>query len=148
MRRFLGLLFVLSTTVPALASSGEERAISGEMVFAAGEVVTRSGLKYREVKPGTGALAKAGDTVEVHYTGWLVDGKKFDSSLDRKQSFTFKLGGGQVIKGFDEGIAGMKVGGKRKLTIPPDLGYGAKGAGNVIPPNAVMIFEIELLNIK
>ena len=147
MRRFLGLLCILIAAVPALASSSEERASSSETI-AVSEVVTRSGLKYREMKPGTGALAKVGDTVDVHYTGWLVNGKKFDSSLDRKQPFTFRLGGGQVIKGFDEGIAGMRVGGKRKLTIPPTLGYGANGAGAVIPPNAVMIFEIELLKIK
>ncbi|HVT61185.1 MAG TPA: FKBP-type peptidyl-prolyl cis-trans isomerase [Thermoanaerobaculia bacterium] len=112
------------------------------------EIVTPSGLKYLDLKTGTGAEAKAGKTVEVHYTGWLEDGTKFDSSLDRKQSFKFKLGAGQVIKGWDEGVAGMKVGGKRKLTIPAALGYGRNGAGSVIPPNANLIFEVELLGVS
>ena len=111
-------------------------------------ITTKSGLKYEELKEGTGDEAKAGDTVDVHYTGWLKDGKKFDSSLDRKEPFSFKLGAGKVIKGWDEGVAGMKVGGKRKLTIPPELGYGARGAGNVIPPNTELIFEVELLKVK
>jgi FKBP-type peptidyl-prolyl cis-trans isomerase FkpA len=111
-------------------------------------ITTKSGLKYEDLKAGTGDEAKAGDTVEVHYTGWLKDGKKFDSSLDRGQPFSFKLGAGKVIKGWDEGVAGMKVGGKRKLTIPPELGYGTRGAGNVIPPNAELTFEVELLKVK
>ena len=110
-------------------------------------VTTDSGLKYEILKEGDGAVAKAGDKVKVHYTGWLTDGKKFDSSVDRGQPFQFNLGAGQVIKGWDEGVAGMKVGEKRKLTIPPDLGYGARGAGGVIPPNATLIFEVELLGI-
>ncbi len=114
---------------------------------AAKEVVTASGLKYVDQKVGTGAEAKAGDTVEVHYTGWLVDGTKFDSSRDRNRPFRFKLGAGQVIKGWDEGVAGMKVGGKRKLTIPPEIGYGRQGAGSVIPPGATLVFEVELLGI-
>ena len=97
-------------------------------------VTTKSGLKYVELKEGTGEAAKAGDIVEVHYTGWLKDGKKFDSSLDRGQPFVFRLGAGMVIKGWDEGVAGIKVGGKRKLIIPPELGYGKRGAGRVIPP--------------
>jgi FKBP-type peptidyl-prolyl cis-trans isomerase len=105
-------------------------------------------LKVEDLQEGTGNAAKAGDTVEVHYTGWLTDGKKFDSSHDRRQPFSFQLGAGRVIKGWDQGVAGMKVGGKRKLTIPPDLGYGARGAGGVIPPNAELIFEVELLKIK
>ena len=111
-------------------------------------VTTKSGLKYEDLKEGTGAEAKKGDSVEVHYTGWLTNGKKFDSSLDRNEPFSFRLGAGMVIKGWDEGVAGMKVGGKRKLMIPPELGYGARGAGNVIPPNAELIFEVELLKIK
>jgi FKBP-type peptidyl-prolyl cis-trans isomerase len=111
-------------------------------------VTTKSGLKYEDLKEGTGAAAKSGDTVSVHYTGWLKDGKKFDSSLDRGEPFTFPLGAGRVIKGWDEGVAGMKIGGKRKLIIPPELGYGKKGAGNVIPPDAELAFEVELLKIK
>jgi FKBP-type peptidyl-prolyl cis-trans isomerase FkpA len=107
-----------------------------------------TGLQYEDMQEGTGQAAKAGDTVEVHYTGWLKDGTKFDSSHDRKQPFSFALGAGRVIKGWDEGVAGMKVGGKRKLTIPPQLGYGSRGAGNAIPPNADLIFEVELLRIK
>ena len=96
---------------------------------------------------GEGPAAKSGDVVTVHYTGWLTDGTKFDSSLDRNQPFTFVLGERQVIAGWDQGVAGMKVGGKRKLTIPPDLGYGARGAGEVIPPNATLVFEVQLLQI-
>jgi FKBP-type peptidyl-prolyl cis-trans isomerase FkpA len=109
------------------------------------ETTTASGLKYEDLVAGTGAEAKAGQSVTVHYTGWLTDGKKFDSSKDRKDPFVFPLGAGRVIKGWDEGVQGMKVGGKRKLTIPPGLGYGPRGAGNVIPPNATLIFEVELL---
>jgi FKBP-type peptidyl-prolyl cis-trans isomerase len=111
-------------------------------------VETKSGLKYTDEKEGTGDRAQAGDTVEVHYTGWLKDGKKFDSSVDRGKPFSFKLGAGMVIKGWDEGVAGMRVGGKRKLIIPPDLGYGKRGAGNVIPPDAELTFDVELLKIK
>jgi len=111
-------------------------------------VTTNSGLKFVELKEGTGDAAKAGQTVDVHYTGWLKDGKKFDSSLDRGQPFSFKLGAGMVIKGWDEGVAGMKAGGKRKLIIPSELGYGKRGAGNVIPPDAELTFEVELLKIK
>ncbi|MCS6976467.1 MAG: FKBP-type peptidyl-prolyl cis-trans isomerase [Gemmatales bacterium] len=111
-------------------------------------ITTPSGLKYVDLKEGTGPEAKKGDTVEVHYTGWLKDGKKFDSSLDRGKPFSFPLGAGRVIKGWDEGVAGMKVGGKRKLIIPPDLAYGSRGAGGVIPPNAELTFEVELLKIK
>ena len=111
-------------------------------------MTTPSGLKYEDLQEGTGEAAKPGDTVEVHYTGWLKEGTKFDSSKDRGRPFSFRLGAGQVIKGWDEGVAGMKVGGKRKLIIPPDLGYGARGAGGVIPPNAELTFEVELLGIK
>ena len=106
------------------------------------EKMTDTGLKYEDLEEGTGTEAEAGKQVTVHYTGWLVDGTKFDSSLDRNQPFSFALGKGQVIRGWDEGVQGMKVGGKRKLTIPPQLGYGARGAGGVIPPNATLAFEV------
>ena len=108
---------------------------------------TASGLIIEELVAGQGAEAAAGQSVTVHYTGWLTDGRKFDSSKDRGDPFVFPLGRGHVIKGWDEGVAGMKVGGKRKLTIPPALGYGARGAGGVIPPNATLVFEVELLGI-
>ena len=109
---------------------------------------TNSGLEYEEHNVGEGPQAKTGDNVQVHYTGWLTDGTKFDSSVDRNQPFEFPLGAGRVIKGWDEGVAGMQVGGKRKLTIPPELGYGARGAGGVIPPDATLIFMVELLAIN
>lgn len=112
------------------------------------QVTTPSGLKYVDQVTGTGDVAVAGKTVSVHYTGWLENGKKFDSSLDRGQPFSFPLGAGRVIKGWDEGVQGMKVGGKRKLTIPSDLGYGSRGAGGVIPPNATLIFDVELLGVR
>ena len=107
-----------------------------------------SELVIEDIRLGTGAEAKAGQTVSVHYVGTLTDGKKFDSSRDRGKPFEFKLGAGQVIKGWDQGVAGMKIGGLRKLTIPPHLGYGARGAGGVIPPNATLVFEVELLGLR
>jgi FKBP-type peptidyl-prolyl cis-trans isomerase len=108
---------------------------------------TASGLEYFDIKAGTGTEAVKGKSVSVHYTGWLINGTKFDSSVDRKEPFSFALGGGQVIKGWDEGVAGMKIGGKRQLRIPPELGYGARGAGAVIPPNSALIFDVELLEV-
>jgi peptidylprolyl isomerase/FKBP-type peptidyl-prolyl cis-trans isomerase FkpA len=108
---------------------------------------TASGLTYQDVVTGTGAEAAKGQSVSVHYTGWLTDGTKFDSSKDRGEPFVFPLGRGQVIRGWDEGVQGMKVGGTRKLTIPPSLGYGVRGAGGVIPPNATLVFEVELLKV-
>ena len=111
-------------------------------------IVTPSGLKYIDIEVGTGDSPTTGQTVKVHYTGTLTDGKKFDSSLDRGQPFSFKIGVGQVIKGWDEGVATMKVGGKRTLIIPPDLGYGERGAGGVIPGNATLLFDIELLGVN
>ncbi len=115
-------------------------------------MTTSSGLKITDTQAGTGATPKTGQTCVMHYTGWLYqDGKKgakFDSSVDRGQPFEFPIGTGRVIKGWDEGVASMKVGGKRTLIIPPELGYGARGAGGVIPPNATLLFEVELLDVK
>ena len=114
-------------------------------------ITTPSGLQFEDTTPGTGAEAQAGQQVSVHYTGWLynegVKGAKFDSSKDRNDPFSFHLGGGMVIKGWDEGVQGMKVGGKRLLVIPPALGYGTRGAGGAIPPNATLMFEVELLGV-
>ena len=125
----------------------------GSQAMSASKVTTPSGLQYIDLKVGNGEVAKAGEQVSVHYTGWLQNpdgskGKKFDSSKDRGQPFQFALGGGQVIKGWDEGVAGMKVGGERELIIPAALGYGARGAGGVIPPNATLIFDVELLGVS
>ncbi len=109
---------------------------------------TSSGLKYEEKTVGTGDSPSRGQTVRVHYTGWLTDGTKFDSSVDRGSPFEFVLGVGSVIKGWDEGVASMKVGGRRTLVIPPELGYGPRGAGGIIPGNATLVFDVELLGIK
>jgi len=136
----LGLLVLWVGTTPADDKKDDKKE---EKV-----IKTDSGLKYVDKKVGDGKEAKKGKTVVVHYTGWLKDGTKFDSSLDRKEPFDFELGAGNVIKGWDEGVAGMKVGGKRKLIIPPDLAYGKKGAGKVIPPDAELTFEVELLEVK
>lgn len=115
-------------------------------------MTTASGLKIEDTVAGTGAAPKSGQTCVMHYTGWLYEngqkGKKFDSSVDRGKPFAFQLGVGMVIKGWDEGVATMQVGGKRTLIIPPELGYGARGAGGVIPPNATLLFEVELLEVK
>ena len=108
----------------------------------------RMPLTIEEIVVGTGSEAVSGKRVGVHYTGWLTNGKKFDSSVDRGEPFTFQLGAGQVIRGWDEGVKGMRVHGKRRLTIPSDLGYGQAGAGGVIPPNATLLFEVELLDVK
>jgi FKBP-type peptidyl-prolyl cis-trans isomerase len=134
-------------TKPADAAKAVAATAQGSKV-----ITTASGLKYEDTKVGAGAEAKAGQNVSVHYTGWLwVDnkrGSKFDSSKDRGQPFGFPLGGGRVIKGWDEGVQGMKIGGTRVLTIPPSIGYGDRGAGNVIPPGATLQFEVELLDVK
>lgn len=107
-----------------------------------------SDLKVEVLQEGSGAVAESGQSVSVHYTGWLTDGTKFDSSVDRGQPFQFPLGAGRVIQGWDQGVQGMKIGEKRKLTIPPEMGYGARGAGGVIPPNATLVFEVELLGLN
>lgn len=142
----LALALGLAGTLAGSPLAADETKKEGAM--AAEETTTPSGLKYVELAVGEGEAAKAGDRVQVHYTGWLLDGTKFDSSVDRGQPFVFPLGAGRVIRGWDEGVAGMKPGGKRKLVIPPDLGYGDRGAGGVIPPNATLVFEVELLKIN
>ena len=134
---------VMAQTAPAKkASSGGPTKVTGE------PTKTASGLEYWDIKVGTGAVAQTGHHVKVDYTGWLTDGKKFDSSVGTGRPFDFLLGGGQVIKGWDEGVAGMKVGGKRQLRIPPDLAYGAKGYPGAIPPNATLIFDVQLVDVK
>jgi FKBP-type peptidyl-prolyl cis-trans isomerase len=133
-----GLAFALSP----LQAFGDDDKKEGKVV------TTKSGLKYEDEVEGNGAVAKEGDKVSVHYTGWLKDGTKFDSSKDRNTPFQFELGAGRVIKGWDEGVAGMKVGGKRKLIIPSDLAYGDRGHPPVIPPKSELTFEVELLRIR
>lgn len=143
-----GTIFGVAVVVIAFLAIRSFSAPAGEQPVTTGnEITTASGLKYEDLVVGTGAEAKAGDTVSVHYTGTLTNGEKFDSSLDRDTPLQFELGAGRVIKGWDEGVAGMLVGGKRKLIIPPDLGYGAQGAGASIPPNSTLVFEVELLEI-
>ena len=126
--------------------------ISPALLVAKGRISKGDGLQYEVIKQGTGKIAQAGQRVQVHYTGWLNQGgqtgKKFDSSVDRGRPFVFGLGEGQVIRGWDEGVAGMKVGEKRTLFIPSALGYGARGAGGAIPPNADLIFDVELLDVE
>lgn len=133
----VGILLMAVILIPTFAIAKEKK-----------KVTRPDGLVIEEVKVGDGAEAKKGQTVTVHYTGWLTNGTKFDSSRDRMEPFVFHLGAGEVIKGWDEGVQGMKVGGKRKLTIPPAMGYGARGAGGVIPPNATLVFDVELLKVQ
>jgi FKBP-type peptidyl-prolyl cis-trans isomerase len=150
---FLGLaLFTVLGVASACGSSDKSTpssapSTSSPMKVSGQPVTTASGLQYWDIVVGTGATATSGSTVKVHYTGFLTTGQKFDSSRDRGEPFSFPLGQGQVIKGWDEGVAGMKVGGQRQLRIPPQLGYGAEGAGGVIPPNATLIFDVELLGV-
>ncbi|WP_341703147.1 FKBP-type peptidyl-prolyl cis-trans isomerase [Ferrovibrio sp.] len=143
-RRGVVLMAVATTLAAGQFLAGPARAEK--------EVTTASGLRYTDAKTGSGPVARAGQSAVVHYTGWLYEGgrkgTKFDSSRDRGQPFAFPLGAGRVIRGWDEGVAGMKVGGQRTLIIPPELGYGARGAGGVIPPNATLIFDVELIEVK
>ena len=134
------------------SDGGLEPPAEGLMLVRMAMTVTSSGLQYEDTTPGTGATPAKGQTCVMHYTGWLwqdgAKGAKFDSSVDRGRPFSFPLGQGRVIKGWDEGVATMKQGGKRTLVIPPELGYGARGTGGVIPPNATLLFEVELLDIQ
>jgi FKBP-type peptidyl-prolyl cis-trans isomerase len=143
-RKIVPLLFTALLAAASLAALADQTPapVVGK------EVVTPSGLKYTDLKIGEGEVAAAGKIVEVLYTGWLEDGTKFDSSADCGQPFTFRLGAGDALKGWDEGLAGMRVGGKRKLVIPPDLGFGKQGVGGVVPPNAVLRYEFELVGVR
>ena len=147
-----GRLSALAFTVVAATTLATVQSTPAAAQAAGTSMTTPSGLKIEDTKAGTGASPKTGQTCVMHYTGWLyengVKGKKFDSSVDRGQPFEFPIGQGMVIKGWDEGVASMKIGGKRTLIIPPQLGYGARGAGGVIPPNATLLFEVELLGVK
>ena len=149
----LGVSFLCGSLAGPLGASGAEQPTNKATTGTTMNTKTDSGLEFQDLVVGTGAQATAGKQVSVHYTGWLQNpdgsaGKKFDSSLDRGQPFDFPLGAGRVIRGWDEGVAGMKVGGKRKLIIPAALGYGARGAGGAIPPNATLIFDVELLGVR
>ncbi len=149
MRGFMVLVAVVAVGCSA-ADSGSGAEVPGETVGpVVGKVITtHSGLQYVDLVIGTGASPTAGRTVTVHYTGRLADGTKFDSSVDRGKPFSFSIGDGVVIKGWDQGVMSMRVGGKRKLIIPPRLAYGSKGAGNVIPPNATLTFVVKLLSVE
>lgn len=147
------LILLLTLSIALLAQTkkpakGPAKTPDGPTKVSGKPVTTSSGLEYWEIKKGTGALAQKGKNVSVHYTGWLTDGKEFDSSRDSGEPISFQLGTGQVIKGWDEGIAGMKVGGKRQLRIPPALGYGQRGFGSSIPPNSTLVFDVELMGVK
>ena len=147
-------VFVLTLTGCALSETKPEAAPAAAKTSAEAPVdmskavTTKSGLKYVDIRVGTGAMPKNGQVVTVHYTGRLADGTKFDSSVDRGQPFSFVIGTGQVIKGWDEGVATMRVGGKRRLIIPPQLGYGERGFSNIIPPNSELHFDVELLDVR
>jgi FKBP-type peptidyl-prolyl cis-trans isomerase len=147
-KRLILLVLIMFAVVGAVGLSGCGRQASTSPEPSTAATGQADSLVVKDEVLGEGPAAKSGDVVTVDYTGWLTDGTKFDSSLDGNEPFTFVLGRQQVIAGWDQGVAGMKVGGKRKLTIPPDLGYGAQGAGGVIPPNATLVFEVELLQIN
>jgi FKBP-type peptidyl-prolyl cis-trans isomerase len=150
--KLCGLILTLSAALLAQTSSHKAAPARVPNTSAPTKVTgegvkTDSGLQYWDIKVGTGNEAKSGDEVKVHYTGWFTSGKKFDSSVDAQQPYTFTLGQGNVIKGWDEGVAGMKVGGKRQLRIPPELAYGEQGYKNIIPPNSTLIFDVQLLAV-
>jgi len=149
--RFIVILLLLAAVAIPACSQKEAQPVPGksnESKASAEAVTTASGLSYTDMVKGTGAAPTSGKNVTVHYTGVLENGTKFDSSVDRGQPFVFRIGAGEVIPGWDEGVISMKVGGKRKLVIPPHLAYGAAGAGGVVPPNATLIFEVELLDVE
>jgi len=150
LNKMLFIAIVALAATAAFAQSGTKRADNSAPTKVTGDgTKTADGLQYWDIKVGTGATAKAGQAVSVHYTGWLTNGKKFDSSVDRGEPFTVQpLGSAPVIKGWNEGIIGMKVGGKRQLRIPPDLAYGSRGYPGVIPANAALIFDVELLSVQ
>lgn len=156
MKTFIVVLAVAMLTMAILAvaqktpahKAAPKPAATGPTKVTGEPTKTASGLEYWDIKVGTGAVAETGKNVQVDYTGWLTTGKKFDSSVGTGHPFDFMLGGGQVIKGWDEGVVGMKVGGKRQLRIPPDLAYGAAGYSGVIPPNSTLIFDVRLVEVK
>jgi len=142
----VALLVAVAIAIPACVQKESKVETQQAAVAEPGMTRTPSGLAFKELQPGNGPLPVRGKMVKVHYTGWLENGTKFDSSVDRGEPFTFAVGAGEVIPGWDEGVLAMKVGSKRRLVIPPELGYGAAGAGGVIPPNATLIFDVELLD--
>jgi len=146
-RSLLSLFFIGTALILTACDNGGDDTPAPRTVPDDAYVATDSDLKYHDFTVGDGAEATAGDNVTVHYRGWLTDDTQFDASYDRNEPFTFRLGAGEVIEGWDEGVDGMRVGGERQLVIPPELGYGERGAGDAIPPNATLIFEVELLDV-
>jgi peptidylprolyl isomerase len=148
MKRLIAAITLALAIGPGAASAATPAPDPHHTAKVGHKMTTPTGLEYIDEKIGTGAMPEAGQHVTVHYVGTLQDGTKFDSSIDRHEPFTFQIGKGEVIKGWDEGVMSMRVGGRRKLIIPPDLAYGARGAGGVIPPNATILFDVELLGVK
>lgn len=144
----VGIIYTAFSTNKDINMNQQPDQITTPTISASQNASPSAQLKIEDLKVGTGSAVKSGDTIKINYIGTLLDGTKFDSSYDRSEPFQTQIGVGRVIKGWDEGVIGMKVGGKRRLTIPPDLGYGTQGAGSVIPPNAILVFDLELLEIK